>query len=145
MIAIFSPRRKITSSFLSKSIGGHPVEIRKVLGNLKKAGIIDVSRGSGGAVLNVKPEDITFLDIYSAVDTAALQELIGLHPNPSSICPVGKNIHKLLSYPCEEIAQAVKQTMESINLEQLLNNLYEIEPSVKELADTMPEISLGDL
>jgi Rrf2 family protein len=140
-IAVYAPHRKVTGSVLAESIGANPVEIRKLLGNLKKAGIVDISRGAGGIVLKMKPGDITFFDIYSAVDTAALHELVGLHPNPSSSCPVGKHIHTLLSQPCEEIAEAVKQTMETITLERLLNNLYEIEPSTKKLLDTMPKIS----
>ncbi|MDR2808324.1 MAG: Rrf2 family transcriptional regulator [Spirochaetaceae bacterium] len=140
-IAVYAPHRKITGSVLAESIGANPVEVRKVLGNLKKAGIIDISRGSGGMVLKMKPEDITFFDVYSAVDTTALHELVGLHPNPSSACFIGKNIHALLSQPCEEIAQAIKQAMGTITLERLLNNLYEVDPSIKELVDTVPEIS----
>jgi DNA-binding IscR family transcriptional regulator len=133
MIAVYSPYRKITGSVLAESIGANPVEVRKVLGNLKKAGFIDIPRGSGGMVLKMKPGNITFFDIYSAVDTAALHELIGIHPNPSSACRIGKNIHTLLSQPCQEIAQAVKKTMENITLKRLLNKLYEIEPSIREL------------
>jgi Rrf2 family protein len=140
-IAVYAPYRKVTGSVLAESIGANPVEVRKVLGNLKKAGIIDILRGSGGMVLKMNPGDITFFDIYSAVDTVPLHELIGLHPHPSSACHIGKNIHTLLSQPFEEIAQAVKQTMETITLERLLNNLYEIEPSTIELLDTMPKIS----
>ena len=39
-----------------------PVIVRKILGQLKKAGIVEVARGSGGAVLAKPENDIT--DVY---------------------------------------------------------------------------------
>ena len=67
-IKTFGDSNKITSEFLAASTNVNPVIVRKILGQLKKAGIVEVARGSGGAVL-AKPEgEITFLDIYKAVD-----------------------------------------------------------------------------
>ena len=43
---------KVTSDFLSKSTNVNPVIIRKILGQLKNAGLVEVTRGSGGA--NIK-------------------------------------------------------------------------------------------
>ena len=40
---------KITSDFLADSVNVNPVVIRKILSQLKGAGLIDVRRGSGGA------------------------------------------------------------------------------------------------
>ena len=44
-------KAKVTSSLLSQSTGCNPVVIRNIFSALKKAGIITVARGTGGAEL----------------------------------------------------------------------------------------------
>ena len=131
MIAALSGQQKVTSEFLASSVGNNPVEVRKLLSSLKKAELIDVSRGPGGATLKKSPEDITLLDIYSAVDAASLNELIGIHQNPASQCPFGKNIATVLSEPYAEIGETVREKMATITLAQLMNRLQEIEPALR--------------
>jgi len=129
MIALLPDTNKITSEFLASSVGSNPVEIRKLLSSLKKAGIIEVTRGPGGARLKRMPKDITLLDIYNAVDGAPLDELIGVHTHPEQQCPFGKNISNILAEPYAEISETVSQKMASITLEQLCNRLEEMEPA----------------
>lgn len=128
MIEMLPNECKITSEFLASSLGNNPVEVRKLLSDLKKAGFIRVARGPGGAELMKEPKDITLLDIYSAVDPKSLDELIGVHSHPAKECPFGKNIAVLLSEPYAEISEAVRRKMDSITLEQLCDRLKEIEP-----------------
>ena len=132
MIAVLPASYKITSDFLASSVGSNPVEIRKLLSSLKKAGIIDVNRGPGGAKLKKSPKDITLLDIYDAVDSASLDELIGVHSHPTLQCPFGKNIANLLAEPYAEISEAVREKMSAITLERLLTQLQKMEPTIYE-------------
>ena len=84
-IKTFGESTKVTSDFLASSTNVNPVIVRKILGQLKKANIVDVARGSGGAVL-AKPEgEITFLDIYKAVDCVGNGELFHFHENDDKI------------------------------------------------------------
>lgn len=133
MIAALSGQRKVTSDFLAGSVGCNPVEIRKLLAGLKKAGIIDVARGTGGATLCRAPDAITLLDIYQAVDKASLDELIGVHTHAEEKCPFGRNIAHLLAAPYAEIGEAVREKMMAITLAGLLERLTELEPSIEEL------------
>jgi DNA-binding IscR family transcriptional regulator len=55
-IETFKNEYKVTSDFLAGSTNVNPVIVRKILGQLKSAGIVEVARGSGGAVLS-KPLD----------------------------------------------------------------------------------------
>lgn len=48
-IDTFEKDYKITSDFLAESVNVNPVIIRKLLSQLKGAGLITVKRGSGGA------------------------------------------------------------------------------------------------
>lgn len=48
---VFKDEYKITSDFLASSINVNPVIIRKILSQLKDAGLIEVKRGPGGATI----------------------------------------------------------------------------------------------
>ena len=48
-INTFEKEYKITSDFLASSVNANPVIIRKLLQQLKAAGLVTVQRGSGGA------------------------------------------------------------------------------------------------
>ena len=54
---------RVTSPLLAQSTGCNPVIIRNLLSALKKAGLITVERGQGGAQLCRPPEDITLYQI----------------------------------------------------------------------------------
>ncbi|MBO0454466.1 Rrf2 family transcriptional regulator [Candidatus Enterococcus murrayae] len=113
--------QKLTSELLAMSIGSNPVVVRNTLGRLKKAGIVDVQRGTGGAALVTAPEDISIWRVYQAVDTVSLDALVGVHPNPSPDCPVGSKINKLLEKPYLAISDAVQEAMSNYTLKQLLD------------------------
>ena len=68
MIALQGEKTKVTSDFLAGSVGVNPVIIRKTLSQLKKAGLIHVARGTGGAELAKAADEISLLDIYQAVE-----------------------------------------------------------------------------
>ena len=128
MIAVLSDKQKITSEFLATSVGCNPVDIRRLLSSLKKAGLIEVPRGTGGATLTRAPKDITLLDIYSAVDSASLDELIGIHSHTEPRCMFGRNISQILTEPYTKVGNAVRDTLSSVTLQELLLQLQELEP-----------------
>lgn len=131
ILAVLAPHQKKSSDALAASVGCNPVEIRKLLIGLKKAGLVDVARGPGGASLKRQPKDITLLDIYAAVDSASLDELIGVHTHPDEYCPFGRNIARLLAEPYAQVGNAVREKMANVTLEQLLERLMEIEPAIR--------------
>ena len=71
----FSHTYKVTSDFLAGSTNVNPVIIRKILGQLKAAGLIEVARGTGGTTVARPLKDITFLDVYRAVECIGNGEL----------------------------------------------------------------------
>ena len=64
----FKDEHKVTSDFLAASINTNPVIIRKILTQLKNAGLINVIRGTGGIELTRDLKDITFYDVYQAIE-----------------------------------------------------------------------------
>lgn len=116
-IDIFKDKCKVTSDFLAGSTNVNPVIIRKILGQLKNAGLVKVARGSGGATITKPLKDITFLDIYKAVECVDNGELFHFHENPNPACPIGANIHSILDEKLKRVQDAMEQELQSITLE----------------------------
>lgn len=121
-IAQYEEKVKVTSELLAKSTGCNSAAIRSILNALQKANIISVVRGVGGAHLQCFPSELTLWEVYHALEPEGLEHFIGLHPNPSDQCPVGSRIESVLKEPYRKIGQAVKQQMENITLQQLLDH-----------------------
>ncbi|MDE5700225.1 MAG: Rrf2 family transcriptional regulator [Lachnospiraceae bacterium] len=113
---VFKEEYKITSDFLASSINVNPVIIRKILSQLKDAGLIEVKRGPGGAVIAKPLNEITFFDVYQSVDCIEENTLFHFHENPNPDCPVGKNIHRVLDDKLLRIQAAMEQELRSITL-----------------------------
>lgn len=107
---------KMTSDFMAGSIGTNPVIIRKLLQQLKAAGLIEVLRGTGGVKITRPLSEITFLDIYKAVECTPDEQLFHFHENPNQNCPVGKNIHKVLDSRLGEVQKAMEDKLAEMTL-----------------------------
>ena len=121
-IHIFEKDHKITSDFLADSIQVNPVVIRRLLSQLKAAGLIHVQRGSGGASSARPLNQITFLDIYRAVDCVEDGTLFRFHENPNPNCPVGRNVHRVLDGRLRQIQDAMEREMAGITLESVMKD-----------------------
>ena len=108
--------QKMTSDFMAASIGTNPVIVRKLLQQLKAAGLIEVSRGTGGVTVTKPLNEITILDIYKAVECTPDEELFHFHENPNQACPVGKNIHHVLDDKLAKVQEAMERELAAITL-----------------------------
>lgn len=115
-IIIFEQERKVTSDFLASSVEVNPVVIRRILLQLKNAGLVSVQRGTGGTAITRPLEEISFLDIYRAVECVEGGELFHFHENPNTECPVGRNIHRVLDGKLTRVQRAMERELESITL-----------------------------
>lgn len=115
-IITFEKERKVTSDFLASSVEVNPVVIRRILLQLKNAGLVSVQRGTGGTAIARPLEEISFLDIYRAVECVEGGELFHFHENPNTECPVGRNIHKVLDGKLTRVQRAMERELESITL-----------------------------
>lgn len=115
---------KVTSNLLAESTGSNPVIIRNILSALKKAGLIAVPRGTGGAELCADPSQITLYQIYSALEPDGATSIIGIHPCEGRPCPVAQNIRKVLEPPYHKIEDAVKKAMEEVTLQSMIDDFH---------------------
>ena len=95
-VEMFKDDHKVTSDFLAGSINTNPVIIRKILTQLKNADLITIARGTGGITVNRPLSEITFYDVYQAIEPVENGSLFHFHDSPNPECPVGRNIHALL-------------------------------------------------
>ena len=121
-IDTFKDECKITSDFLASSVNVNPVIIRKILSQLKNAGLVEVQRGSGGASIAKPLEEISFLDIYFAVECVDNGELFHFHENPNHQCPVGRNIHNVLDGKLEQVQKALENELQKITLADIIKD-----------------------
>ena len=122
-IDTFGGEYKVTSDFLAGSTNVNPVVVRKILGQLKNAGIVEVARGTGGAAIAKPLDEITFLDIYNAVECVDRGELFHFHENPNPACPVGRNIHAVLDGKLERVQRAMENELRSITLGEVKKDI----------------------
>ena len=116
---------KMTSDFMAKSIGTNPVIVRKLLQQLKAAGLIEVLRGTGGIKVKRPFSEITFLDIYQAVECTPKEELFHFHDKPNQKCPVGRHIHHVLDDKLEKVQQAMEDELAKTTLEDVKDEMAE--------------------
>ena len=121
-IETFKNDYKVTSDFLASSVNVNPVVIRRLLQQLKKAGIVKVVRGSGGTDVEKPLNEITLLDIYNAVECVEEGKLFHFHENPNPLCPVGKNIHAILDIRLEKIQKAMEKELESVTIQDVMKD-----------------------
>lgn len=121
-IDTFKDDYKVTSDFLAGSVNVNPVVIRRLLQQLKAAGIVEVLRGSGGAKISRPLNQITLLDIYHAVECVDEGELFHFHANPSHECPVGRNIHHVLDVKLNRIQKAMESEMQRITMQDIIQD-----------------------
>ncbi|WP_295740372.1 Rrf2 family transcriptional regulator [uncultured Oscillibacter sp.] len=121
-IEMFKNDHKVTSDFLASSVNANPVVIRRLLQQLKAAGIVRVVRGTGGADTARPIDQITLLDIYNAVECVDDGELFHFHENPNQRCPVGRNIHAVLDVRLEKIQGAMENEMKSVTIQDILTD-----------------------
>ncbi|MFR0555691.1 transcriptional regulator [Pseudoscardovia radai] len=115
---------KATSTVLASSIGVNPVIVRNVMRNLKEAGLISVSQGKSGISLTKTPDQITFYDVYKAVESVKDEGLFHFHENPNPECPIGRNIHKAMDSKLERVQRRMEDEMRKITLADVMTDIH---------------------
>lgn len=123
-VEFFGKEEKVTSDLLSSSIGSNPVIIRNIMSDLKNAGLIETKRGPGGISLTRPIGQISFYDVYEAVEKNK-DELFNFHENPSQECPVGRNIHAALDLQLGEAQKDFEEDLKKYKLSSVVHKIHE--------------------
>lgn len=116
-----------SSEFLAGSVNTNPTLIRKIMGMLKKAGLIIVQPGIAGAKLAKEPSRISLLDVYKAVDVVQEKELFSVHENPHPNCIVGRNIQDSITPILSAAQLAMEKVLGNVTIEDIVSDIVENE------------------
>jgi len=115
----------LTGDIIASSVNTNPAIIRKITGQLKKAGLVQVRAGAGGASLGRQPDQITLLDVYHAVEVVKPNEIFNFHEHPNPNCLVGANIEKALRATMIRAQTALENELAQVTLSQLTSQLLD--------------------
>lgn len=118
-------QRPLHLEWIVSSVGTNPVIIRRILGQLKKAGLVTVRAGSGGAFLAKSLDGIDLLEVYRAVDVVEEGKLFHIHEEPNPQCQVGANIQAVLQLLLARAQEAMENILAGITMEELVTVLAE--------------------
>ncbi|GAE36187.1 Rrf2 family transcriptional regulator [Halalkalibacter akibai] len=123
----FNKEEASSSEYMAASVNTNPAVIRKIMGMLKKAELIEVRPGVAGARLVKELSDITLLDVYKAVNVVKENELFNIHDTPNPKCPVGKNIQQAIVPLFVSAQLAMEKVLGSVTLEDVMKDIVKKE------------------
>ncbi|MCM3269658.1 Rrf2 family transcriptional regulator [Paenibacillus elgii] len=110
---------QLTSEQIADSVNTNAVIIRQISSLLKKAGLIEVKRGTGGAYLLKEPSRISLYDIFNAVDVLHDDGLFHTHENQNPMCWVGSNINEILGIFLLKAQHAMEEILRDVSLGEI--------------------------
>lgn len=114
---------KVTSEFIAGSVNTNAAVIRRIMGMLSRAQLIASRPGVIGIKL-IKPlKEITFLDVYRAVELPEEHELFAMHQDTNMNCEVGKHIQSSLEKPLREAQSQMERVLAETTVEQIVQDI----------------------
>ncbi|MEU9831953.1 Rrf2 family transcriptional regulator [Streptosporangium sp. NPDC048047] len=111
-----------TSQRIAGSVNTNPVVIRRCLGDLRKAGLVQARRGAGlGWSLTREPEAITLLDVYGAIEDETVFAMH--HTPPNTSCPVGFGIRPTLRRVYGRLDDVMRQELATTTIADVLRDV----------------------
>ncbi len=112
-----------TSHYIAASVNTNPVVVRRITGQLARAGLLRVRRGPGGAELTRLPNAISLGDVWLAMNAGRAGTVLTLHDAPNPHCPVGRQMHGVLGSVFRQVDQAMLDTLHRTTLASLIETL----------------------
>jgi Rrf2 family protein len=111
-----------TSEQIATSANTNPVVIRRLLGQLGKAGLVQSRRGLGaGWSLARELDSITLLDVYEAVESGPLFAMHRAAPDPG--CVVGSGIQPAMQGIYDSIENTLRDELARTTLADVLRDI----------------------
>lgn len=129
---IYVREDQLTSEQIADSVNTNPVIIRQISRLLKKQGLIEVRRGSGGTYLLKDASDISLFDVYKAVEVVEENELFNTHQNPNVNCWVGANINGVLDLFLIKAQHAMESVLQEVSIKDIKELILQKKHAFKE-------------
>jgi Rrf2 family protein len=114
--------KPVTSGAIAAMVGAHPVHVRRVMGTLREAGLVESQPGpTGGWALARDPQEISLYDIYLALEPELPFEMPSRMPD--ACCRFAPNLPQALAGAMEGAKRALQQHLSSVTLDSILVSL----------------------
>ena len=112
----------VSSSMIAGSVNTNPVTIRRALGRLREAGLVQTVAGAAGGALLARPADqINLAELYRLERE---EHFFGMHPSqPNPNCPVGRNIQGILTGIYDHTEQLVVEELVQVTIADILKQI----------------------
>ncbi len=111
----------VTSEMIAESVNTNPVVIRRILGSLREAHLVESQAGSGGGwTMTRQPDAITLREIYRAVEG---DPLFALHKSPNSRCEVGRHIVGILDSYFRDAEKAMEDKLGRVTVAAVMRQV----------------------
>lgn len=117
--------QELSSKYIAGSVNTNPVVIRRIIGYLKRAQLVDMYRGNGGLYLLKPLSDITLLDVYHAVDVVEEGQLFQIHEDTNVNCVVGANIQGVLEIILMQAQDAMEGVLAKVTMNDIVNQVLQ--------------------
>lgn len=123
LIFISESQTVASSQDLATSVGTNASHIRKLVGMLKQAELIQSQQGRAGFTLVKDKSEIALSEIYQAVYPE--KALFKVHKDPNPTCPIGQHIEQVLSPTFTRIEEQLLANLEHESLADVIAKLYQ--------------------
>lgn len=113
---------QLTSNEIALSINTSPSFVRRILAKLSKANLVSTTTGKSGAcLLAKKPENISLLEIYKAVDAP---KTFAIHDYPvQNSCRVSCNIAATMQKVLTKAQNSFEYSLEQTSLAEVIADI----------------------
>lgn len=111
----------ISSSEIAESIATNPGVVRRLMSQLKKAGLITTQMGVAKPRLSKAPSEITLYEVFKAVEDG---HLLRIDENINENCPIGKEVPNVMDKFFRRVEAAADTEMQKITLEAMIADIH---------------------
>ena len=112
----------VSSELIAASVNTNPVVVRRILSQLKKAGLVEAQLGSGGGFLLAHgPEDIDLEQVFKAVEEDCMFRTHREPPNCE--CLVGRHVVPVLEKITAKASRAMFDELSSVSIEEVAKKI----------------------
>lgn len=120
-IVAYKGKIPLTSDNIAGSIETSPVVVRRLMGKLREAKLIDTVHGSADPNLARDPQDISLYDVFLAVEEN--KHLFTIDPKTNPDCVVGGNIPETLSEYFQQAEVAAEAKLAATSLQDVIDTI----------------------
>lgn len=120
-LIIYQGKIPMTSTNIASSIQTSPVVVRRLMSDLRNAGLLTTVPGTADPQLTRAPIDISLLDIYLAARGKV--NLFVVDENTNRDCIVGGNIQAVLHDYYQHATTAAEAQLAKISLQDIIDSI----------------------